>query len=167
MTRHVDAPGGRRWTVRRSLLRGRDGRGRRWRWRGPDAGWLEVLRLTELADLGEIPIVGAIVLVIVAIPVVAVLLAFLPFVVLGVIELMLVAALFVTAVAAATLLGRPVLVRAEDAADPEGGLYLWAVKGWDASRKARDAVTEALRTGTEPEAAVGPEAVLVARHAPR
>ena len=124
--------------LRRSLLRGRDGRGRRWRWRGPDAGWLEVLRGSPSSPTSaQIPIVGAIVLVIVAIPVVAVLLAFLPFVVLGVIELMLVAALFVTAVAAATLLGRPVLVRAEDAADPEGGLYLWVVKGWDASRKAR------------------------------
>jgi hypothetical protein len=167
VTRNVEAPGGRRWTVRLSLLRGRDGRGRRWRWRGPDPGWLEALRLGELAGLAEIPVIGVVILVLVAIPVVAVLLAFLPFVVLGLVEVLLLAGLFVVGIAAATLLGRPILVRAEDAADPEGGLYLWAVKGWSASRRVRDAVVEALRTGAEPEAVVDQAAILVARHAPR
>lgn len=161
VTVKVTGPGGDDWTVRRSLLRGKDGRGRRWRWRGPDPGWLEALRLGEFAQFGEIPVIGVAILVVVGAIVLGIVGVFLPFVALALLEALLLGGLFATGLAAATLFGRPVLVRAErtDAAAP-GEMYLWAVKGWSASRQLRDRVVGALRSGRDPLVAAGHEAAV-------
>ena len=152
MTAHVTGPDGGRWTVRRSLLEGRQGKGWRWRWRGPDPEWLEVLRIADLANLADIPIVGVVILILISIPIVAVILVFLPFVAVGLVEALVLGAVFTAVAASAVLLGRPVLIRAER--DPDV-VRLWAVRGWRASKQARDRVVAALRVGDDPDVAAG------------
>lgn len=156
MTVRVADPEGRRWTVRRGVVRGRDGQGWRWRWRGPDPGWLEAFRLADLANLADIPVIGVVILVIVAVPLVVLALIFLPFVALGVLEAIVLALLFVGLAAAATLFGRPILIRAEREPDV---MRVWAVRGWGESRRVRDRIVEALRAGTDPDVAAGAEPV--------
>lgn len=135
--------------IRRSVVRGRAGRTRRWRWRGP--AWLgEIGQLLQLGELAEIPVVGIVVMA-VLLPVLAVFLAvLLPVLALAVVEAMALALLVAAGVVAATLFGRPILVRARPA---DGGepVLVWAVKGWAASRSLRDAVAEACRRGQPPE----------------
>lgn len=163
MTVRVKDPGGQQWAVRRGVVRGRDARGWRWKWRGPDPGWLEALRIGDLADLADVPIVGPIILVIVVPIVVVVLLVFLPFLALGLLEALVLGLLVLAFVAASTLFGRPILVRAERSVDGETRSDLvWAVKGWGASKRVRDAVVEALRTGFELTSVVGADGVLIA-----
>jgi len=72
----VDDLAGRHWVVRRSLLHGRDGRGRRRRWRGPGPSWLKELRhadpeisLDAFQILDDAPIVGVVVTALVLLPV--------------------------------------------------------------------------------------------------
>lgn len=152
MTARVTGPDGQEWTVRRSLLKGPDGRGWRWRWRGPDPGWLEALRLADLADLADIPVIGVGILALIAIPIIAVVLVFLPFVALGLLEALVLGIVVAALVAMAVLFGRPVLVRAEREPDV---MRVWAVVGWAESKRARDRIVAALRTGGDPDAAAG------------
>jgi hypothetical protein len=53
VTVRVTGPDGSRWTVRRSVLRGPEGKGWRWRWRGPSTDWLDVLNLADVASGAE------------------------------------------------------------------------------------------------------------------
>lgn len=145
----AQAPDGATWKVRRSVLHGRDGRGRRWRWRGPSGGWLDALELARVAELGEVPVVGVVFVVFGALVVVVLLAVFLPFLALGLLEALVLGLLLTGGAAAATLFGRPLVVRAERPGDaPE--VRAWAVKGWGRSRQVRDQVVEALRAGVEP-----------------
>ena len=156
---------GQRWAIRRGVVRGRDSRGWRWRWRGPDPAWLEALRIADLADLAEIPVVGVVALAIVVPVVVAVVVAFLPFLALGLLEALVLAVLATALLAAATLFGRPIIVRAaRDGATNRLAMVVWAVTGWSASRRIRDQVTGALRVGADPIVAAGTEATLIADH---
>lgn len=167
MTVRATEPNGHRWLIRRGVVRGPDGRGWRWRWRGPDPSWLEALRIAELAELADVPVVGVIALVIVAPVVIAVAVVFLPFVALAFVEALVLGVLVTVLVAAATLFGRPVVVRATRVGQPEDEeqeMIVWAVKGWAASRRTRDAVADALRTGFEPTKVVPIEATLIADH---
>jgi hypothetical protein len=151
------SPDGDTWKVRRALLRGKDGHGRRIRWRGPSPEWIELL---QIGDFAEIPLVGGVFLALfVALAAVLVLL-FLPAIALGLLEILVVSALFSLAVVAATLFGRPVLVRATDARTDES--VVWAVKGWRASREVRDQVVAALESGLDPLSAVDTRAEFVA-----
>ena len=155
------SPDGTEWTVRRAFLRGKDGHGRRIRWRGPDVDALELLRFVEFADMADVPVIGAVGLAIAAVAVVAVVLLFLPAIALGLIQALVVAILFVVAVVAATLFGRPLLVRAEEPST--GASIVWAVQGWGTSTTVRAQVVAAIEAGQDPAAAVGSEATLVAR----
>ena len=173
MTVRLEDPHGRRWTVRRSLLHGRDGRGRRLRWRGPHQRWLDALKLVQVAELGDVPVIGLLAVGVAAAVVVAVLLVFLPFVALGLLEALLLAVLFTGAAVAATTFGRPILVRAERQpgswpdgdGDGDGGpdvVLVWAVRGWRASRDSRNRVVEVLKSGLDPISAMGGDATLIA-----
>jgi hypothetical protein len=151
------SPDGGRWKVQRALLRGKDGHGRRIRWRGPSPEWIELL---QIGDLAEIPLVGGVFLALfVALAAVLVLL-FLPAIALGLLEILIVSTLFSLAVVAATLFGRPVLVRATETHTDAS--LVWAVKGWRASREVRDQVVAALDAGLDPLAAVDGRAEVVA-----
>lgn len=170
MTIRLEDPDGHRWTVRRSVLHGRDGRGRRLRWRGPDTQWLETLQLARVAELGDVPGIGMIALGVAAAVVIAVLLVFLPFIALGLIEALVLGLLLGGAALAATMFGRPILIRAEpvpgpdddpSAAAPPDAALVWAVTGWRASRTSRDQVVQTLRAGSDPTASVRGGAVLV------
>lgn len=152
-------PDGEEWTVRRSVLHGRDGAGRRWRWRGPSRDWLEALRLAQVVELGEVPVVGVVFVVLGLLVVVVVLGVFLPFLALGLLEALVLGLLLTGGAAAATLFGRPLAVRAERRSEGEPEVRAWAVKGWGRSRQVRDQVAESLRAGLDPGAALGDEAV--------
>lgn len=165
MTVSTTSPDGDEWKVRRAILRGRDGHGRRIRWRGPDPDLLEILQLAEIAQLAEVPVIGVIALGIAAVVLLVVALLFLPAIALGLVEILLVSLLFVLGALAATLFGRPILVRAEQPATGES--LVWAVKGWGASREVRDQVVSAIASGLDPETAVSGEAALIARREPR
>lgn len=145
MTVKVQDPTGRSWTVRRTVLRGRDGRGRRWRWRGPD--WLaDLAELIQIGELADIPVVGVIFLIPAVVILVVVLAVLLPFLVIGLAEALVVGLLFGGALAAATLFGRPILIRAEDG---ENQHLAWAVKGWRRSREVRDLLVAGIRAGAD------------------
>lgn len=145
MTVRVADPAGREWVVRRSLIRGKDGRGWRWRWRGPE--WLgDLASLLELGQLAEVPVIGPIVLV-VLIPVIVVLLAMLlPAIAIGIIEALLLGLLVGLGLVAATLFGRPILIRAQSG----DTVHLWAARGWGASKQLRDDVVTAIGRGADP-----------------
>ena len=147
MTVRAEGPGGERWSIRRGVVRGSEGRVCRWGWRGPDPGWLEPLRVADFAD---IRVLGVVVLAIVIPIVVAVVLVFRPLVAIGVVEALVLGVVGTVLLAAATLFGRPVIARAEreDAAG-RGAMTTWAVTGWAQSRAVRDRVTRALQTGAD------------------
>lgn len=159
MAKQVTGPAGDEWTVRRSVLRGRDGAGRRWRWRAP--AWLgDVGRMAMIGDLAEIPVVGVVFLVVGLVLLVVFLALFLPFLVLGLIEAVVLGIVAAAGVVLSTLFGRPLLVRADRAAPPRQ--LVWALKGWGASRALRDRVVGAIEVGADPVLAV-PDAELVRR----
>ena len=163
MTVRVQDPGGQQWSVRRGVVRGKDARGWRWKWRGPDPDWLEALRLGELGELADVPVLGPIVMVIVVPIFVVLLVVFLPFLALGLLEALILGLLALALIAASTLFGRPILVRAERTFDREThSMLVWAVKGWGPSKRVRDAVVDALRTGFDPTMAVGGDGTLIA-----
>ena len=133
------------------------------------------MRITDLADLAEIPVVGVAVVAVIAVVVVALLVVFLPFVALGLIEALLLGVLVVGFAAASTLFGRPILVRAErmaasaspgtsrrERARVQPGDLVWAVQGWGASKRVRDLIVETLRSGGDPTMVVGADGVLLA-----
>lgn len=144
----VEGTDGASWRVRRSVLRGKDGHGRRLRWRGPRPGWWDAVQLGELAEL---PVVGSVFLVITVVIVAALVLLFLPFIVLGLLEIAIVAVLAAAAALGATLFGRPIVVRATSDDDRS---VAWAVVGWRASRDARDRLVESIRAGIDPSTAL-------------
>lgn len=153
----VDAPDGSTWRVRRALLRGKDGQGRRVRWRGPDADLWDLIQIGELA---EIPIIGGPIAVITIVIGVALAAIFLPFLVIGLLELLIVIVLTTAALLAATLFGRPIIVRA---VQEEGRTLAWGVTGWGSSKTVRDQVVRAIEAGLDPGTAVGDEAILIAQ----
>lgn len=154
----VDGPDGAEWRVRRSVLRGKDGHGRRLRWRGPRPDWWEAVQLGEFADL---PVIGWVFLVLTAVILGALVVVFLPFIVLGLLEVIVVSIFATVAALSATVFGRPIIVRAEAGGDRS---VAWGVKGWRASRRARDHLVDAIRSGVDPAMALAGDsgAVLVA-----
>lgn len=161
MAVEVGAPDGTRWKVGRALLRGTDGHGRRLKWRGPSLDILEFARFADLADLSEVPVLGAIGLAVAIFVLVVLALLLLPAIALGLIQALILAVLFVLALVAATLFGRPILVRAEQPST--GASLVWAAKGWSTSREVRDQVADALRAGLNPIDAVTSDATLIAQ----
>lgn len=151
-------PDGSEWRVRRALLRGKDGHGRRLRWRGPSTEWAQAI---DLIDLVDVPAAGGIGLAIGVGILILLALLFLPAIALGLIQALVLALLSVLALVGATLFGRPIIVRAEQPAS--GASIAWAVKGWGTSRQVRDQVVDALRSGLDPVGAVSGEATLVAQ----
>lgn len=129
-------------------MRGRDGRGWRWRWRGPkNPGLLKGVNFADLLDDLVVVLVAGVVVVLAVM--------FLPFIALGVLEALLLGLLFGAGVLAATLFGHPILIRAEAG---DGEALVWAVRGWGQSRAARDRIAAALRAGTDPRPVAGAEA---------
>lgn len=158
MAVNVTSPDGAHWQVRRALLRGKDGHGRRLRWRGPNADWIDAI---QFVDLAEIPAMGSIGLAIGGVVLLVLVLLFLPAIALGLVQAVVLAVLFALAVLGATLFGRPILVRAEQPAT--GASTVWAVTGWGTSRQVRDQVVNAIESGLDPIQAVSSDAELVAR----
>lgn len=113
-------------------------------------------------NLGEIPVIGVVFVVIGVVIGVTVLAIFLPFVALGLLEAVLLAVIVTALALLATLAGRPIIVRAECDSPPR--MHVWGIKGWAASRRLRDQVADALRKGTDPRLAAGPDAIVVAHH---
>lgn len=158
MAVNVTTPDGTGWQVRRALLRGKDGHGRRLRWRGPNADWIDAI---QLVDLAEIPAMGSVGLAIGGVVLLVLALLFLPAIALGLLQAIVLSVLFVIAVLGATLFGRPILVRAEQPAT--GASIVWAVTGWGSSRQVRDQVVQAIEAGLDPLQAVGGHATLLTR----
>lgn len=167
MTVRVEAPNGARWVVRRSVVRGRDGHGRRWRWRAPS--WLgDLAGVLQLGELAEIPVIGIVIVAILAPVAIAVIAVLVPFLALAVLEAILLGVLLGVGLVGATVLGKPILVRATfepppAAKSPDGELpppvpspqplpitFVCAVKGWRNSRARRDQVVNALLAGVDP-----------------
>jgi hypothetical protein len=160
MATTAHAPDGRRWKVRRALLRGKDGHGRRVRWRGPSPDWIELIQIGELA---EIPLIGGAFAAVALAIGIALVLVFLPAIALGLLEALVVGMLFAVALTAATFFGRPLLVRAKQ--DDTDASIVWAVKGWRTSKEVRRQVVAALEAGADPILAVDDRAELVAHRA--
>lgn len=126
----------------------------------------DLAQLLQLGGLADIPVVGIVVVVILA-PVLAVVLVVgLPFIAIGLIEAIVLGALACAGLGAATLFGRPILVRVEPTADadgstPDGPELVCAVRGWRASRALRDRICIALGNGADPRAVVAPAVILV------
>ncbi|MFV0308871.1 MAG: hypothetical protein ACK5OX_14140 [Desertimonas sp.] len=170
MTIRLTSPDQQRWTVRRAVVRGRQLRGHRWRWRGPS--WLgDLAGLLELGNLADVPVIGVVVMAIV-LPILTVVIAVgAPFIALALAEALVVGVLALIGTLAATLIGRPILIRATaDVADVAVGssdtTYVWAVKGWGASRRHRDRVIDVLGRGGDP-ATIGDGLVLSPADRPR
>ncbi|MGY6502430.1 MAG: hypothetical protein ACXIVQ_16210 [Acidimicrobiales bacterium] len=154
----VEGADGAQWRVRRGVLHGKDGHGRRLRWRGPRPDWWDAIQLGEFAEL---PVIGWVFMVITLVIIAALVAVFLPFIVLGLLEILVVAIFATAAALSATLFGRPLVVRAESA---DGRSVAWGVTGWRASRDARDRLVESIAAGFDPAAALAgePGAVLLA-----
>ena len=140
-------------------MRGPGGRGWRWRWRGPKPDWLDSLHLLDIGDLGDVPGIGGCIVAVVAVPLLVLAVIFLPFIALGLLEALLLGVIALALAAAATLLGRPILIRAERTPDV---MRVWAVRGWRESKRVRDRIVEALRAGTDPDIAAGVPSVELA-----
>lgn len=103
--------------------------------------------MVELGWLADVPVVGVVFGVIALVAMTALVLVALPFLLIGLVEALLLALLAGAGLVAATLAGRPLLVRAEQV---DGPAHLaWAVKGWDRSRRVRDRVVEQIRAGAD------------------
>jgi membrane glycosyltransferase len=154
----VTSPDGIEWQVRRALLRGKDGHGRRIRWRAPNPEWLQ---LADLATIGDVSSLGGVAVAIGVFVLVVILLLVLPIIAVGLVQAVVLSVLFVLALVGATVFGRPILVRAEEPG--RGTSIVWAVKGWGTSRAVRDQVVAALHSGVDPTQAVSADATLIAR----
>jgi hypothetical protein len=130
----VTAPDGREWTVRRLWLPRR-------RWRGPEAGDDAPL----LLELGDIPAVG---IVFVVLAVVLAVLAALPFVIFALELVLLVPVL----VAYRVLRGKPWTVEARSGSE----VLRWPVRGWRRSGEAVGQVARSLELGERPEPNLAP-----------